>query len=201
MTQEARERKPKTKPKRDEWLCGDAAALGALQRLYDSPSMVCGVLTGDGLDIQKPRDAGVEKFDLNPSRRRSGEGGRQVKRKAKPQRAWALPPDDGFMSIPVLYNGTMRMAGTWHALAPRYHHGEIQAAAMDAVRALHDAGACVGPPLCPFHDGDGYQPTAGELLDAAPGELLDAAPADGDDRPAAFKVGDAARRARDGYKA
>jgi hypothetical protein len=48
----------------DEWLCGYAAALAAVQRLYDGSTLVAEVMKCDGLTIDHLRAAGVEEFDL-----------------------------------------------------------------------------------------------------------------------------------------
>ena len=49
----------------DDWLCGYAAALAAVQKLYHESSIVTGVLIGDGLTLEHLRSAGVEQVDLN----------------------------------------------------------------------------------------------------------------------------------------
>ena len=51
-------------PKRDEWLCGYAAALAAAKRLHDDTSVVESVLVSDGITLARLKDAGVEEFDL-----------------------------------------------------------------------------------------------------------------------------------------
>ena len=48
----------------DEWLCGYAAALAAVQRLYDETTLVKEVMRCDGLTVEHLRAAGVEEFDL-----------------------------------------------------------------------------------------------------------------------------------------
>ncbi len=59
--------------KRDEWLCGYAAALGAMAR-HDAS--VRTVMTGDGITLAKLRAAGVEDFDMRDIERAFAGGGR-----------------------------------------------------------------------------------------------------------------------------
>jgi len=66
------ESKPDRHPSRDEWLCGYAAALGAVRRLYHHDSAVAGVLVADGLTVAHLLAAGVEKFDLDPIKAATG---------------------------------------------------------------------------------------------------------------------------------
>jgi hypothetical protein len=49
---------------RAEWLCGYAAALAALVRLHDRPSLAKDILACDGISIEQLRRAGVPSFDL-----------------------------------------------------------------------------------------------------------------------------------------
>jgi len=51
-------------PQVDEWLCGYAAALAAVQRLYHESSLVKNVMICDGITVAHLRTAGVEEFDL-----------------------------------------------------------------------------------------------------------------------------------------
>jgi hypothetical protein len=61
-----------SRPGRDEWLCGYAAALGAMRRLFHHDSSVASVLQADGLTVAHLQAAGVEKFDLDPIKAATG---------------------------------------------------------------------------------------------------------------------------------
>ncbi len=52
----------------DDWLCGYAAALGAIRRLYQADTMVVQTLICDGLTIEQLEAAGAEQFDLDAIR-------------------------------------------------------------------------------------------------------------------------------------
>lgn len=51
------------------WIRGYAAALGAIIRLHDEPTMARDVAQMDGLTVADFRKAGVEPYDLNPIRK------------------------------------------------------------------------------------------------------------------------------------
>jgi hypothetical protein len=53
----------------DEWLCGYAAALGAVRRLYLNDVIVEQVLAGDGLTMADLIKAGAEAFDTDEIRK------------------------------------------------------------------------------------------------------------------------------------
>lgn len=50
---------------RDLFTCGYAAALAAVIRMYDQPTIVRNVMSGDGLTLKDFKKAGVEEFDLD----------------------------------------------------------------------------------------------------------------------------------------
>lgn len=54
---------------RDTWLCGYAAALAAVRRLYHEDTIVEQVLHADGLSLLVLKKAGVEAFDLDEIRK------------------------------------------------------------------------------------------------------------------------------------
>ncbi len=54
---------------RDDFLCGYAAALGAVQRLFDEGKIVSEVLKCDGLTLAHLRAARVEAFDMRALRK------------------------------------------------------------------------------------------------------------------------------------
>ena len=56
--------KKRSSPQADSWLCGYAAALAAVQRLYGETTLVKEVMKCDGLTVAHLRAAGVESFDL-----------------------------------------------------------------------------------------------------------------------------------------
>lgn len=49
---------------RNEFVCGYAAALAALVRLRDMPTVARDIAQCDGLTLRNFKDAGVEEFDL-----------------------------------------------------------------------------------------------------------------------------------------
>jgi hypothetical protein len=51
------------------WLRGVAAALGAVMRLHDQPSIVRRVMDGSGVTVADLTKAGVDAFDLDQIRR------------------------------------------------------------------------------------------------------------------------------------
>jgi hypothetical protein len=55
-------------PGRDQWLCGYAAALGAVARLHHADWIVVKILNSDNLTPVKLSAAGAEKYDLTPIR-------------------------------------------------------------------------------------------------------------------------------------
>jgi hypothetical protein len=55
--------------KRDAWLCGYAAALGAVMRLYNEAQIVESVIRADGLSPERLALGGAEEFDMKPIRR------------------------------------------------------------------------------------------------------------------------------------
>jgi hypothetical protein len=54
------------------WLRGFAAAIGAVQRQHDRPTIVRDVLTGNGVTLDDLRSAEVEEFDLDPIQKALG---------------------------------------------------------------------------------------------------------------------------------
>lgn len=61
-------------PRRDDWLCGYAAALAAIVRRPDGDlTLVRQTMISDGVTIENLRDAGVETYDLHPLRYAFGE--------------------------------------------------------------------------------------------------------------------------------
>lgn len=72
--------------KKDEWLCGYAAALGAVQRLFHENKIVVEVLKCDGLTIADLRNAGAEAFDMTAIE--AAHGNKGDVRETTPQ--WAI---------------------------------------------------------------------------------------------------------------
>jgi hypothetical protein len=64
----AKPRKNKT-CRRDEWICGYAAALAVFVRMFHFSSSALSVMRGDNFTIEKFAKAGVEPFDLKELRK------------------------------------------------------------------------------------------------------------------------------------
>lgn len=58
--------------KRDEFICGFAAAVGTLAREHGSPSMAADIMHCNGLRLKDFKKAGVEEFDMKPLRGERG---------------------------------------------------------------------------------------------------------------------------------
>lgn len=57
------------KEERDEWMCGYAAAVAAVQRLYREHTIARQVMICDGVTPEKLEAAGVEEFDMKEIRK------------------------------------------------------------------------------------------------------------------------------------
>lgn len=52
--------------KTDLWLCGYAAALAPVERIFGESKLVTEIMKCDGLTVANLQKAGVEEFDLAP---------------------------------------------------------------------------------------------------------------------------------------